>query len=507
MKQTRDGKRVTNWHRPLPQDAFKSRYLRKTEEDPPDFDNEDYYDDDHPEWGAEDVEVMLWDLMQQLEVDRVLERTGSPFAAVDVLSDLNAGPSDQDEPREIETIPPETLIDDLHEFLTFFLRKYTRDRRVGRGIAGIAKIDTSEMRSADRQILLQVLEDDPDHTSALIGMVIFSRYWIRWPADFWEDDYPADLRLVDKLGLHLFARHEIPPSLIGAWRGSYEWSSLSAQCICWYLLLAQGASQHKAAKKFDWDIGKKFTSCLFRVPADTPTERAPYVAECLRLGAPLEVAQRIAASECFGIVDLFWNGSAREQRAKTFWQGYVLWITRHLNEIEEADIDVIWHWSYHRFIEAERIEEEFSMTGRSSARVLEEARDYIRQIRVGWRVTENLAWNAKGWNWNWEDPDKDDAPVWTISELTSSDELREEGKALHHCVGSYSRACAENRAAIFSMRCQDWRVATIEIRVHNREIAQARGSCNRALTPREQSVLKMWHSEKLLSSRKRKSDD
>ena len=50
-----------------------------------------------------------------------------------------------------------------------------------------------------------------------------------------------------------------------------------------------------------------------------------------------------------------------------------------------------------------------------------------------------LTWDSHGWDWRTE---KSDTGDWAVMELLSSSALRDESKALHHCVQSYDRRCA-----------------------------------------------------------------
>jgi hypothetical protein len=71
--------------------------------------------------------------------------------------------------------------------------------------------------------------------------------------------------------------------------------------------------------------------------------------------------------------------------------------------------------------------------------------------------------------------------IWVIEELLSDKELRKEGRAMHHCVGSYGDACYKGTCSIWSLRYLDpmdttKRIATIEVR--GSKIVQVRGVCN-----------------------------
>jgi hypothetical protein len=71
--------------------------------------------------------------------------------------------------------------------------------------------------------------------------------------------------------------------------------------------------------------------------------------------------------------------------------------------------------------------------------------------------------------------------TWTITQIRDSKTLEKEGKKMHHCVGSYIRACTSGRSAIFNISrmdkyCGVESLATFE--VVGKEVSQIRGPCN-----------------------------
>lgn len=72
--------------------------------------------------------------------------------------------------------------------------------------------------------------------------------------------------------------------------------------------------------------------------------------------------------------------------------------------------------------------------------------------------------------------------------LESGYALLQEGKAMHHCVSSYSKQCHEGRARIFSITRDGKRFGTLELRPNEKDpaahaVAQFKGSCNAAIEP------------------------
>ena len=86
--------------------------------------------------------------------------------------------------------------------------------------------------------------------------------------------------------------------------------------------------------------------------------------------------------------------------------------------------------------------------------------------------------------------------VWRISELLSSRELEDEGRAQGHCVASYAVSCRRGLCSIWSLRCETEngvkRLLTVELNMKTREIVQARGKGNRLPEKKELEVLGRW---------------
>jgi PcfJ-like protein len=82
------------------------------------------------------------------------------------------------------------------------------------------------------------------------------------------------------------------------------------------------------------------------------------------------------------------------------------------------------------------------------------------------------------------DPKSGNVLCWTIRELLTSEELRREGRAMNHCVGSYDRSCVKGTISIWSLQVEDCqqkagrRVMTIAVQNKSRVINQARGRAN-----------------------------
>jgi len=141
-----------------------------------------------------------------------------------------------------------------------------------------------------------------------------------------------------------------------------------------------------------------------------------------------------------------------------------------------------WHDSLRREAEAERMQREELARRHSNTRKNEKPIDTSK-------------WNGLGIDqFRYET----DGCLWMITELNTAKELLNEGMKMHNCVSSYSRACASGDCSIFAVECvisednSTVKVATLEVKLTNRALVQAKGKCNTAITSRAKNVITRW---------------
>lgn len=86
-----------------------------------------------------------------------------------------------------------------------------------------------------------------------------------------------------------------------------------------------------------------------------------------------------------------------------------------------------------------------------------------------------------------------------ILEIATSKELAQEGRALRHCVYSYSWQIQRGGTSIWSYRVDGERALTIEVRNPERRIVQVRGRNNRVPTKQEMAQIDRWVKENNLT--------
>lgn len=168
------------------------------------------------------------------------------------------------------------------------------------------------------------------------------------------------------------------------------------------------------------------------------------------------------------------------------------------------------------------------MTHRTSVREMNDLLDYI-----GNRHAANAEWHLKDMTLNnlikhmhtwhrelhrvstmsplytkWEGVDVHDSTIerglgrkrvrWKFHQITTGQELAEEGNKQRHCVSSYGARCAGGECSIWSLTQWDIYnsgIHSLTIEVRDKTVVQAKGYANRLPKAEEMSVLREWASK------------
>jgi hypothetical protein len=91
--------------------------------------------------------------------------------------------------------------------------------------------------------------------------------------------------------------------------------------------------------------------------------------------------------------------------------------------------------------------------------------------------------------------------TWRVEELHSVDALREESRAMNHCVHRYAHRCGAGTSAIFSVRhyaandtghAAGASCATVEVHPRTRKVVQIRAAGNRAANNTIMTIVREW---------------
>jgi hypothetical protein len=469
-----------NRHRGLGPDDLPRRYRRR-------HDRDDIDDDVHDDWQVDDY----WDPRNdtselELELHRVWQALlNLPFPPT--------GERAQAEPaRQPVAISPADLAAAIREHL---------DRVLATGSIS-APLD--ELREVIHRVPGLRTWFEARRGPALMLMV-FAPFWIR-PLSTWVP--PAGADTPTSLIEHLLVRYPVPHPF---WRSWQQAEAPVLKWATWFVLLAQGASLHRAAPRFGWFVTAGFVQHLLALPykdIDLEIEPAEAVllAEVLRLGGTVVEFDRIQRHPGFVLdptrtsdpeqvldeerpdLDLA-NPAADAYRQ--FWRSTIQWLAHNRDEIGNDACNVVLDWALHRHIEdrARDVPEHlrFSWSGRTAEAATRQAMDYQQNLDMSWPAML-LFWPARGWDRTYQEG----ANEWSVRELVTGKMLADESKAMHHCVASYVYNCARGTSAIFSVRWNEGRLFTVEIEPTTRRVVQARGVSNRTCTDGELAFVQRW---------------
>ena len=264
----------------------------------------------------------------------------------------------------------------------------------------------------------------------------------------------------------------------------------------WYLAAAQGDSLYKTCTR--GILSKKESHWLLQAPQDLTLKEAIWWAKGVAITQNKGEAYRLARSTIGrrGIpTDDFWIDVHR------FFMN---------NPVPGKEVQELLD-----YIQASRHDNpDWTIKKRSLQAVRRQSevwhRDQVRMSKIGggsWEGLEIPPWKTTTGKKN-ADPRKDTKTEWIIYEITTGNELAQEGNKMRHCVSSYKRYCMSGSRSIFTMRSNTIlydgrRHLTIEVdRGHgNPAVTQARGLANRPPKGKEAEVLRKWANENRITVR------
>lgn len=144
-------------------------------------------------------------------------------------------------------------------------------------------------------------------------------------------------------------------------------------------------------------------------------------------------------------------------------------------------------------------EPRFSIKGRTVQSLLAQMHEWHRALRQGPQTTvPHLTWQPSGLRYMEvvEGGDVYTRVRWVFTELLTVHALRDEGRAMHHCVATYAGTCAAGQSAIFALERHSIqgmkKIMTIEVRLGSMEVVQARGKCNERPEGKALDILSRW---------------
>jgi hypothetical protein len=318
--------------------------------------------------------------------------------------------------------------------------------------------------------------------------------WLRPVAD-WRPDTRNARRQFGSLARHLLTCYPVPDFMDAAW---FEGDTPQARRHQdWFLWIGLGANIRTADVPLH--LTKRMAHEFLEAPDHLPIEAALRYGQVLGLGGDEHLARAVIATRL---------GEMTEE--EPFWVSVLHFFVNN-PMLDSACIGPIVDYVHHRREEPEQVE--FSMKGRTVASLLRLVEEWHRELARETRKRP-VEWEASGiGGFHLLEEGQEGSRRWTIHEIRTDKELKDEGRDLRHCVASYARSCSNGQTSIWSMQVEECRtgarrrVMTIAVQNIHMTITQARGRCNklpgdRYASPRlneAPAILRQWAKQEGLA--------
>jgi hypothetical protein len=350
-------------------------------------------------------------------------------------------------------------------------------------------------RDAFRMLLLAMEERGSpilDHRrliGAMSRLARFSARWLRTPAGFFTSSRNANEQF-SELARYLLARWPVPKFFDEAW--SERGTDTQRE---WFIHLGAGGNLRTAAD-LPFPLTKLMAHHALLAPDGTSIVSALRWGQVRALGGSDRLARAIM------------NSSLRDgQENEPFWLTVVQFFVANpmLNPYQVVPI-VDWIQNQRFIAEPRRIvngimcgggipQPGLNMKGRTVESVLRQVERW--HLELNRSTVDGSKWPPCGVpGYERVEGNEGSQTIVRIDELLTAVDLQSEGRAMRHCVASYTRGCASGIWAVYSLKVDDGfgfeRRLTVQVAVASKRIVQARGRFNALPSPFCQQHLRSW---------------
>ena len=334
--------------------------------------------------------------------------------------------------------------------------------------------------------IIELLED-PELLRGVFMASIFTSKAIRNVED-WVPKTHNRARQLSELVHYLYAQYPMPRFFDSAYMLK------DPLYMAWFVHIAQG----KSVRKFEQipiPMTAKMAHIFMQVPPQYSVIEALRYCQIVANGGDEHLVNAVIGSR---MVEDFANNAFWETVLRFFIQNPML---------DKAEVLPLIDYIHHVKFGAGN-SPNFSMKGRTVAALLrlmhEWHNEMNRQNRKNGFYGENTKWVGSSiTDFVYEEgTDEAKRKTYTIRQLTNAKALHEEGKAMSHCVYSYTHSCISGRTSIWAMKEEVFgvitRLLTIEVNNAERMIVQIRGKYNRLPTAQEMKIVDRWMARSLI---------
>ena len=332
--------------------------------------------------------------------------------------------------------------------------------------------------------------------TGLITLANLKKDWIR-PLEDWEPTSHNTRRQFTSLARHLLAKYFVPKFMDVVF---FEENLLHQ---LWFIHIGLGYNIRKAID-LPTPITKMEAHHFMKAPDDYNIRAAIRWGQIYALGGDARLANAIRGT-------LLENNFVNED----FWMSVLRWFianpmldTEHVGPI----IDYLQNQRFagrRIFVGPGVVEERgpeqpnLSMKNRDPEALLKAVAAWHRKLGKE-KKGENSVWQScglPGFEMQEGESNNKNCKIWTIREMLSHKELVADGRALHHCGGSYAHSCSSGHCSMWTMELEDYsgkhKVLTIEVNKSN-VISQARGNYNAKAEQKPTNIMARWAQQMIV---------
>jgi hypothetical protein len=317
--------------------------------------------------------------------------------------------------------------------------------------------------------------------------VAMHKCWIRKPADFWPDPGSKEKGQLNAFLRHLFCAYRVPLPF------NWAWVNDDGTVFCtggrrWFVHLGAGGSL-RDAPQLSYPLSRAAAHAVMHARDDLTLPQAMRYGQFVAMGVtkPLTLA---AVMTCLG----------RSNSGNATAPVIARWLADN-PDVRAADVQQIVDYVIGRRVGNGYFapQPDFHLGDRMPPQVMRDIRQWHAELNRARSMPAALMWASCGIG-GFEQivmHETGDVARWNVVELTTQQALLEEGRAMHHCVVSFGPSAARGDCAIFALRRADAaratrHVATIEVELPARRVAQISAACNRQPDGAAMDVIKRW---------------
>lgn len=326
----------------------------------------------------------------------------------------------------------------------------------------------------------------------LLALSEHRREWLR-PVEAWTPQGSHPIPLFSSLAHHLLADYPVPPVLLSAWFLGDTWEGRQQQR--WFRRAGEGISLREVG--FPVPLTRRMAHLFAQAPAHDPIGFALRWAQVRGLGGSDGLARAVAATRL-----------GREFDDEEFWVSVILFLVNHPT-VDSAHVEPIVEYLHDQKFEHRRViigvDTEVDLDPPQPDLCLKgwTVGSLMRRVEA-WKARRKEAAKRTQLRWNRSAIGEflghdDEGRLWTIRELLDSGEMAAEGKAMQHCVATYTAWCARRLTTIWSAGIEGpegrRRVVTVEVNPASRKVVQAKATCNEEPDEPCLAILNRWAAQ------------